>query len=157
MVKYGCLWRAADTPPLEGLSILRCAFLRSCARVAHFKNCVFRNGGIEFNVWRCVYVSIYLSIYLCVADGVVCWSGGCWNLRCTLCRWDVQWAIWRRKRYICLEQMFGWCISPAQSWKLASPYRQIQMVTGASRDSCKFELLQVRGMHIHHACQKTQL
>ena len=47
----GYSWHTADTPPLERLSILRCAFYG-----------VFRNGGIEFNFWRFIRM-LYLVLY----------------------------------------------------------------------------------------------
>ena len=49
----GCIWHAADTPPFEGLVILRCAIYDPLEGLQFFKNQGFRNGGTGFDFRRC--------------------------------------------------------------------------------------------------------
>ena len=49
----GCIWHAADTPPLEGLVILRCAIYDPLEGLHFFKHQGFRNGNTGFDFRRC--------------------------------------------------------------------------------------------------------
>lgn len=48
-----CLRHAADTPPLEGLLILRCAIYYPLERLHIFKNQGLRNGGTGCDFRSC--------------------------------------------------------------------------------------------------------